>query len=128
VEKAFALFSDLASRGETKARHSVGLCYEHGVGVAADLEKAAINYQDAADHGFVLSMFSLGSLGVRKAVRSLDDVGALGWLLTVAERTKGDDPAYKPIRDALPALTSQLMARMSAAQISAAREFAAHRR
>lgn len=128
LEKAFALFSDLASRGEIKARHSAGLCYEHGVGVALDLEKAVANYQQAADKGFVLSMFSLGSIGVRQAVRSLNDVEALGWLLTAAERTKGEDQTYQRIRDALPGLTQQLMARMSAAQISAGRQFAAQRR
>lgn len=126
--KAFKLFSELASRGEVKARYSVGLCYEHGVGVAVDQEKAVANYRLAADQGFVLAMFSLGSIGVKQAAPAVDAVEALGWLLTVVERTKGEDPTYQPIRNALPALTQQLTARMSPAQLASARQFAARRR
>jgi hypothetical protein len=128
AQKAFTLFAELASRGEVKAVHSLGLCYENGVGVPRDLDQAAVDYLQAADKGFVLSMVSLGSMGARRAARSLDDVAALGWLLTAAQRIKGDDPSYQPIRAVLPALTQQLTARMSLSQVASAREFAAHRR
>jgi hypothetical protein len=46
----------------------------------------------------------------------------------VASRIKGDHPAHRAIRPALPQLTQQLMARMSAAQIAQARRFAADRK
>ena len=128
LEKAFALFSDLANRGEVKARHSVGLCLEHGVGVAADPIKAVVNYQQAAEKGFVPSMLALGSIRMKHAVRNLDDAEALGWVLTATERSKGGEPGYQPIREALPHLTQQLMARLNAEQTASARRFAAHRR
>jgi TPR repeat protein len=104
----------------------VGLCYEYGVGVALDLEKAVAHYQQAAEQGSIPAKFSLGTLGAKQAVRSVDDTEALGWLLAVASRTTGDDPAHRAIRPALPQLTQQLMARMNAAQIAQARQFAAH--
>jgi hypothetical protein len=126
--KAFALFSELSRRGEVKATHSVGLCLEHGVGVAADPAQAVNRYREAAERGYVPAMFALAAFRVKRPVPNLDDAAALGWALTTLERSKVPDPGYQPIRDALPALTQQLSSRLTGDQVAAARRFAAQRR
>jgi hypothetical protein len=125
--RVFALFSELAARGETRAMHSVGLCYEHGVGVPVDYQKAAAAYQRAADDGNLLAMVARGALSARDLVMPRDDVEGLSWLFTAGTRAIGDDPLARVIRDQQPAQARRLMERMSPADIASARVRAASR-
>jgi hypothetical protein len=125
--KVFALFSELAERGETRAWHSVGLCYEHGVGVPVDYQKASAAYQRAADDGNLLAMAARGSLSARDLLKPPDDIEGLSWLFTAATRAIGDDPLAQVIRTQQPEQARRLMERMSAADIASARARAASR-
>jgi hypothetical protein len=119
--RIFALFSELADRGEIRAIHSVGLCHEHGVGVPVDYAKAAAAYRRAAEDGSRSAMLALGALYARDLVIPRDNIEGLSWLLTAATRATGDDPMSRLIREQEPAHTKTLMARMSPAAIAAAR-------
>jgi hypothetical protein len=125
--RVFAIFSDLAERGETRAWHSVGLCYEHGVGVPVDYQKASVAYQRAADDGNLLAMAARGSLSARDLLNPRDDIEGLSWLFTAATRAIGDDPLAQVIRTQQPEQARRLMERMSAADIASARARAASR-
>ena len=124
-ERAFALFTDVAARGEIQARQDLGQCYEYGVGVPVDYGKAAAEYRQAAERGSLQSLFALGSLHSNDRIVPRDDVEGLSLLLQAAERTDGDASVLASIREEEPALARQLMERMSAGDITAARARAA---
>jgi hypothetical protein len=123
-----ALFAELAERGELKAMHSLGLCHEHGAGVPVDLAKAAELYRRAAEGGYPPSMYAVGSLVLKGPRQSRPDIEGLAWLLTFERRASADEAAYRPIREEARAKAAQLMSRMSAPEIAAARAIVAARR
>ncbi len=125
--RVFALFSELAERGETRANHSVGLCYEHGIGVPLDYQKAAAAYERAADDGNLLAMVARGALSARDLVAPRDDVAGLSWLFTAATRAIGEDPLSHVVRAQQPAQAKRLMERMSPEEVVEARARSASR-
>ena len=120
-EKAFALLSDLADRGEIGALHNLGACYEYGVGVSVDYSKAAALYRRAAEHGSLLSIYARGTLSASDRLVPRDDIEGLSLLLRAAERTDGDPALIAFIRENQPAQVKQMMERMSPADIAQAR-------
>ena len=120
-EQAFALYADLAARGEVRALHNLGICHEFGLGVAADVAKAAEFYRRAAEQGRAPAMFALGLLHASDRVTPRDDVAGLAWLLRAEVRAKDDAAFATFIREDQPAAVRQLSGRMSAVDIAAAR-------
>jgi hypothetical protein len=125
--RIFALFSELAERGELRSMHTVGLCHEHGVGVPVDYAKAAAAYRRAAEDGHLNSMLALGALSARELIIPRDDIDGLSWLLTAAARAKGEDPVHRIVREQAPPHTKRLQERMTPSGIAAARARAAAR-
>ena len=126
--KVFALFSDLAERGEVKALHNLGLCYEHGIGVPADFPKAVDLYRRAADRGNLLSIYRLGALSAQDRIVPRDDIEGLSSLLRAAARATGDDSLPAHLREDQPVQLKRLMDRMPPGDIAKARLRAAARR
>lgn len=124
-ERAFALFSELAERGEVKALHQLGLCYEFGDGVPFDDARAAEFYRRAAGQGFLNSLYALGALSAKDRIAPRNDVEGLASLLIAGERANDDSPLAEFIRQEQPAQLERLMARMSPGEIAAARARAA---
>ena len=127
-EKAFVLFADLAERGEVRAQHNLGLSYEHGLGVAADLAKASEYYRRAADHGRLLSIYALGVLAATDRLLPKNDLEGLAFLLRAGAMAIGDDGAAAFVREEQPAHLKRLIARMSPGEVAQARALAAERR
>lgn len=119
-EKAFALFRELADRGEVKAMHNLGLCYDYGIGTRPDPAQAAAAYRHAAEQGYVMSFLSLGKLAADDRLTPRNDVEGLTVLLVALARSSSDDPQSTYIRENEPALARQLMARMTPAEIARA--------
>jgi hypothetical protein len=127
-ERAFALFADLANRGEVTARHNLGICYEYGVGVAIDYAQAAEMYRRAAEVGSLRSIYALGTLAANDHLVPRDDIEGLSRLLQAVARSGDDESAAALIRDDEPAQARRLMDRMTPAQIAEAHARAAARR
>jgi len=127
-EKALALFTDLAGRGELRALHNVGLCHEYGVGVPVDCSKAAEYYRRAAERGSVISMQALGTLSANGLLVPADDVEGLAMLLRAAARAERDPALPARLRAEQPALVQRLTERMSPADVATAHARATERR
>jgi TPR repeat protein len=125
--RAFALLSDLATRGETTASYNLGLCYEFGVGTAIDPAKAVEAYRRAADDGSLPAMVAVGSLAARDLLTPRNDVEGLSWLLTAAKRATGDGPVASRVREQQAEPAKRLKARLSAADVARAEALAASR-
>ena len=61
-KKALEKFTAANNKGHIKASRYIGLCYEHGYGVKANLEEAAKWYAIAAKHGDITGTYYLGRL------------------------------------------------------------------
>lgn len=61
-EDAFCLFRKSASEGNVTALSCLGGCYEEGLGVPKDAEKAAVCWEKAAEGGDVNASWRLGDL------------------------------------------------------------------
>ncbi len=85
-ERAIEYWLPLAHKGQPEAQYNLGVLYEEGRGVAADLEAAAVWYGKAADQGMTLAQVNLGLLhmngmGVEK------DLGlAMQWFRKAADQ------------------------------------------
>jgi TPR repeat protein len=51
AKKAFSLFERAAAQGNTNAEYQLGVCYENGIGVAADIDKAVEAYRKSVQGG-----------------------------------------------------------------------------
>jgi lipase maturation factor 1 len=120
--RVFAIFSDLADRGEVKALHNLGICYEQGIGVAPNTAKAAEYYRAAAGSGNLASIYALGVLAAEDRLVPRDDVEGLAFLLRATQQATGDDPLARFIREEGPPRAKQLAERMSAGDIAKARQ------
>jgi len=125
--RVFALYTELAARGGPAALHNLGVCYEYGVGVEPDYGKAAALYRKAGARGYVFSLYNLGGLYARERLQPPDDVGGLALVLEAETRAKGDNPAFRPIREDQLGHALRLKARMTPAQIAEATRRAAER-
>lgn len=61
-EKAFAMFTEAAGKGDPEAMFELGKLYEKGIGTDQDVAKALSLYQKAADLGFADAINDLGFL------------------------------------------------------------------
>lgn len=61
-EKAFAMFSEAAGKGDPEAMFELGKLYEKGIGTDQDIAKALALYQKSADLGFADAINDLGFL------------------------------------------------------------------
>jgi uncharacterized caspase-like protein len=61
-EKALALFTEAAAKGDPEAMFELGKLYEKGIGTAQDVDKALALYQKSADLGFADAINDLGFL------------------------------------------------------------------
>lgn len=117
---ALALLRDLEARGEPGATHNLGACYELGVGGPIDYLKAAAAYRQAADRGYLLSLYSLGALHAQDKITPRNDVAGLGFLIEAIHHARGNDPASGLVRADQAGHVQRLKARMSAAAIAEA--------
>ncbi|MBX9456092.1 MAG: caspase family protein [Rhizobium sp.] len=72
-EKAFALFTDAAAKGDPEAMFELGKLYEKGIGTNQDVGKALALYSKAADLGFADAINDLGFLYYQGAVGQKPD-------------------------------------------------------
>jgi hypothetical protein len=127
-ERVFALFADLAGRGEVKGMHNVAVCYEYGIGVAPDLAKACEFYRRAADLGHFASLHTLGRLAAEDRLTPRHDALGLAALAIAGSRAADDEAALAFVRANQPALVAKLKARMSASELAEAKALAVARR
>lgn len=122
---AFALYTRLAAEGEVVADYYLGVCHERGLGTPADVARAASLYRRAADRGYLPALFAVGRLHATEQIERRFDSLGLAALLEAGDRAKGEDPAARYVRENQPALVQRMLARMSPADIAAAKERAA---
>lgn len=67
-EKAFALFTEAADKGDPEAMFELGKLYEKGIGTDQDVARALALYEKAADLGFADAINDLGFLHYQGAV------------------------------------------------------------
>jgi hypothetical protein len=127
-ERVFALFSELAERGEVKGMQNVAVCYEHGIGVAPDMAKACEFYRRAAELGHFASLHTLGRLAAEDRLTPRHDALALAALAIAASRAADDEASLAFVRANHPALVAKLKARMSPRELAEAKALAAARR
>jgi len=72
-ERAFALFTEAAGKGDPEAMFELGKLYEKGIGTDQDVGKALALYQKAADLGFADAINDLGFLYYQGAVGQKPD-------------------------------------------------------
>jgi len=119
-KKAFAIYTELADRGEFEAGSNLGICYEYGDGVPVDYKKAAAWYKVAAEHGSVVALYKLGGLYAKDLVLPRDDVEGLALLREAADRAVGDDPVARFISQDPSGYMKRLEERMKPRDISSA--------
>lgn len=61
------------------ARYRLGGCYEKGLGVAVDLDKAVSFYEDAGNGGFIKAMLKLGDIYFAGEIVEQDIQQGIGW-------------------------------------------------
>lgn len=76
---ALALFRKAAAAGHAGAMNSVGIAYEHGVGVARDMAEAMRWHRRSAEAGDSAAMHRLGLALVRGEGVKMDRAEALRW-------------------------------------------------
>jgi hypothetical protein len=126
--RIFALYSDLAGGGEVKGMHGVAVCYEHGIGVPADIAKACEFYRRAAELGHFPALHMLGRLAADERLTPRNDALGLASLAIAANRAADDEAALAFVRANQPELVARLKARMSAGELAEAKTLAAARR
>ena len=58
-EGAVALLDECAKAGDSEAMWMLGLCYEYGIGIEQDIERAVLLYQQSSEGGNVVGKFLL---------------------------------------------------------------------
>jgi len=119
--KAFRIYSELADKGEVIAAHDLGVCYEYGKGVPINYKLSAAWYKTAADHGYLFSLFNLGTLYADDYVVPRNDVEGLTLLLEAAILAKHDDSTSLFIREDRSGHIEKISRRMSPDEIAKAR-------
>jgi len=76
-----------AASGDAQAQLNLGAAYDHGLGVARDVDKAIEWYKKAADQGLAEAQFNLAHLLVSEDISS---VAAADYMLKAAEQGMPD--------------------------------------
>jgi TPR repeat protein len=79
-EKSTALMRHACLLGDWEACNDLGDAYEHGVGVAADVARAARMYRDACAHDSAWGCVSLASLAWRRLELPHDEAQIVDWI------------------------------------------------
>ena len=88
--QAFDVWTPLAAQGNTRAQAGIAYLLDHGLGETKDVEEAARWYRTAAEYGFSLAQFFLGSKYTTGSGVPKDDIRAYKWLKLAADQ---GDPA-----------------------------------
>jgi hypothetical protein len=72
-EKAFAMFTEAADKGDPEAMFELGKLYEKGIGTNQDVAKAVTLYQQSAELGFADAINDLGFLYYQGAIGQKPD-------------------------------------------------------
>lgn len=96
-ERAFACFIRAARHEIPAAETALGLCYESGIGTAADIGKAVSLYQKAAGKGDAFAMARLGYAYAMGEGIEKDEQKAMSWLIKAALR--GDAGAIHTLKE-----------------------------
>ena len=62
-DEAVALLEERAKDGDNEAKWMLGLCYEYGIGIEQDIERAELLYQQSKEGGNVVGEFLLENGG-----------------------------------------------------------------
>ncbi len=78
-EQAFKIYTVLAKQGDAKAQYNLGMMYESGDGVEANMQEAANWFKQAADQGYAEGQYALGAMVFKREIDSISypDAAAL---------------------------------------------------
>jgi TPR repeat protein len=91
---AFNYLQKAAIAGQTDAYNGLGMCYEKGMGVAANSVLALENYRISAKHGSKIGMYNLGYLLVQNAIVMRSDLHRLRPPAFPASAVAADTPKH----------------------------------
>ena len=96
-EAAFQEWLPLANLGDVEAQYNLGVMYDEGAGVEADLASAAEWYRKAARHGFKDAQTNLGIMYLQGQGVERDVGQAAHWFQLAADQ--GDSEALDCLQD-----------------------------
>ncbi len=96
-EKAFQCFERAAGKGNPAATAALGLAYESGLGVKADIKKAVSLYKKSAEAGDPFGMAHYGYALANGEGCTKNEKSAMSWLIQAA--LQGDQGAILTLRD-----------------------------
>ena len=80
----------LARQGHASAQINLAVMYDHGTGVAEDIERALSWYQAAAHQGSAIAQYNLGLFLADRNILTTDDEDGLYWLFKAAAQKYAD--------------------------------------
>jgi len=80
----------LARQGHVSAQINLAVMYDHGTGVAQDVERALSWYQAAAHQGSAIAQYNLGLFLADRKMLTTDDEDGLYWLFKAAAHNYPD--------------------------------------
>lgn len=80
----------LARQGHVSAQINLATMYDHGTGVAQDVERALRWYQRAAHQGSAIAQYNLGLFLADRKMLTADDEDGLYWLFKAAAQNYAD--------------------------------------
>ena len=89
-EEALKQWRPLADQGIARAQNNLGVLYENGKGVPADINQAMKWYRAAAAQGYAGAQNNLGMIYALGKAGSVDPVRAYMWLSLAASGLSGD--------------------------------------
>jgi len=85
LSRAITTLEAAANRGDPLAMHELGICYQTGRGVTADVTRAYQWYLALAEAGSADGMTHVGQALLRGTGVARDDAAAIGWLRRAAD-------------------------------------------
>jgi TPR repeat protein len=107
-----------ADQGSAGAQYDLGFQYEHGQGVAKDLDQAGLLYRKAADQGNAQAQANLGILYTQGEGVPQNNVTAYMWMTIASQGIE------KRLMENLTARMTELAGKMSPQEIAEARRLA----
>ena len=96
---AMTQFKELAAEGDPVAMYYLGIIYDRGFGVPADLAEAAKWFEKGAARGDSLSAYHLGKMAETGKGVPKDPVAAHMWLSISAQKAPNERDAAYTLRD-----------------------------